>query len=156
MRKSLFGLIVLSALLFLSSCTKKIYTHQQVMQGFHTKDDVLKRFGKPDEIKEGNDIEEWTYNGATIYNTDKGKTQELSTNAIPDTLKDTQASKYSKYIRFIFDKDGNVAGYKTQGVDLTTVTKEKVGITILKVLGIAALVVIVIGSSIDSNIDVNF
>ena len=72
-----------------------------------------------------------------------------------DTLKVNKIVKYNKYIRFIFDKDGNVTGYKSKGVDLTRVTRDSFGLTVLKVLGITALLVIVIGVDIYNNTDIN-
>jgi hypothetical protein len=48
-----------------------------------------------------------------------------------------------------------VAGYKSNGVDLGHVTKDSLGLTVLKVLGITALLVIVIGVDIYNNTDIN-
>jgi hypothetical protein len=157
MLKSLPGYFIVLCLLFFCSCTKKIYTHQQVMQSFHTKDDVLKQFGKPDEVKEGIDIEEWIYNRDKVSGPNKPAKQDtiIATNAISDTLKTTQAIKYNKYIRFIFDGAGNVAGYKTQGVDMSTTKKDNFGMGLLKVLGITALIIIVVGLDIYNNSDIN-
>jgi hypothetical protein len=127
------------------------------MQSFHTKDDVLKQFGKPDEVKEGTDIEEWIYSRDKVSGPNKPVKQDtiIATNAISDTLKTTQAIKYNKYIRFIFDREGNVAGYKTQGVDMGTTKKEDFGMTLLKVLGITALVIIIVGLDVYNNTDIN-
>jgi hypothetical protein len=157
MRKSLAGCFLLFCVLSLYSCTQKIYTHQQVMQSLHTKDDVLKQFGNPDLVKEGEGIEEWTYNRDKAP--DPGKQIKpdtiMATDASSDTLKADQPVKYSKYIRFIFDPQGNVAGYKSQGVDLTVIKKDSFGINLLKVLGIAALIVIVVGADIYNNTDID-
>ncbi len=157
MSRSLSGYAFILCLLFLYGCTKKVYTHQQVMQSFHSKDDVLKRFGNPDQVKEGEGIEEW------IYNQDKPSVAGVSvkpdtihaTDEVSDTLKAVQPIKYSKYIRFIFNPDGTVAGYKTQGVDMSMTTKDSFGIAFLKVLGIAALIVIVVGVDVYNNTDIN-
>ena len=156
MHKLLSGYFIFLCLLFLCSCAKKVYTHQQVMQSFHTKDDVKKRFGKPDQVKKDTVMEEWVYNQDVAGNTGKTAKQDtvIATNAIPDTLK-TKVVKHSKYIRFIFDRDGNVAGYKSNGIDLSHVTKDSFGLTVLKVLGITALLVIVISVDIYNNTDIN-
>jgi len=157
MNKFSFWYFIVFCLIFLCGCTKKVYTHQQVMQSFHTKDDVLKQFGKPDEVKEGEGIEEWIYNRDKVNYPDKSGKRDtiIATNATSDTLKASQPIKYGKYIRFIFDADGNVAGYKTQGVDMGHVTKDSFGISLLKVLGIAALVIIIVGVDVYNNTDIS-
>lgn len=127
------------------------------MQGFHTKDDVLKRFGKPDQVKKDSVMEEWVYDRNVTDIPVKPAKQDtvIAGNTISDTLRAVQAAKYSKYIRFIFDRDGNVAGYKSNGVDLSHVTRDSFGLTVLKVLGITALLVIIIGVDIYNNTDIN-
>lgn len=157
MSKPLSGYAFILCLLSLYGCTKKVYTHQQVMQSLHNKDDVLKRFGNPDQVKEGEGVEEWTYNQDKASVAVKSLKPDTihATDEISDTLKAVQPIKYSKYIRFIFNPDGTVAGYKSQGVDLTTVKKDNFGIALLKVLGIAALIVIVVGVDIYNNTDIN-
>lgn len=157
MLKSLSGCFIFFCCLSLCGCAKKVYTHQQVMQSFHTKGDVLKRFGKPDQIKEDTLLDEWTYNRDGVDRPVKAGTGDTISAAVTtsDTLKTNKIVKYNKYIRFIFDKDGNIAGYKSKGVDLTQVTTDSFGLTVLKVLGITALLVIVIGVDIYNNTDVN-
>jgi hypothetical protein len=157
MLKLLPGYLIVLCLLLFCSCTKKVYTHQQVMQGFHTKDDVLKQFGNPDQVKEGADIEEWTYNRDKVSEPNKTNKPDtiIATDAVSDTLKASQPVAYSKYIRFIFDREGNVAGYKTQGIDMSRTTQDSFGIGLLKVLGITALVVIIVGLDVYNNTDIN-
>ena len=157
MHKTLPAYFIALCLLLFCSCTKHIYTHQQVMQGFHTKDDVLKQFGNPDQVKEGADIEEWTYNRDKAPGPNRTTKPDtiVATDAVSDTLKASQPVRYSKYIQFIFDHDGNVAGYKTQGVDMSRTTQDSFGIGLLKVLGITALVVIIVGLDVYNNTDIN-
>ena len=158
MIKSLSGSLILITLLFLCSCTKKLYTHQQVMQSMHTKDDVLKKLGTPDEVKKGEDIEEWVYNRDTVHKPGKPKKTDtiFASNAQSDTLKVIQFPRHVKYIRFIFDQQGNIAGYKSQGVDFSYVKKESFGLTALKVLGIAALIAVAVAVDVYGNSDINF
>lgn len=153
MSKFLTRYAIILCILFLCSCTKRVYTHQQVMQSFQNKDDVLKRFGNPDQVKEGEGIEEWVYNQDKVSDAGKSIKPDTihATNEISDTLKATQPVKYNKYIRFIFNPDGTLAGYKSQGVDLSTVKKDSFGIALLKVLGIGALIVIVVGVDVYNN-----
>jgi len=157
MSKFLIGCSVIVCMLFLYSCTKKVYTHQQVMQSFQNKDDVLKRFGNPDQVKEGEGIEEWIYNQDKAPGTVKSVKPDTihATDDVSDTLKAVQPVKYSKYIRFIFNPDGTVAGYKTQGVDMGMTKKDSFGIALLKVIGIAALIVIIVGVDFNNNTDIN-
>jgi hypothetical protein len=158
MSRSLSGYIFLLGVLLLSSCAKVVYTHQQLMQSFHTKADVLKHLGNPDRVKEGNDVEEWIYTRPVAYIHGRAKNQDMAhaTMPHPDTLKFVTNGPNSQFIRFIFDPQGNVVGYKSQDENLGHVYKESFGITALKVLGIAALVIIVVGLDINSNSDFNF
>jgi len=128
------------------------------MQSLHTKDDVLKKLGNPDEVKEGEGIEEWVYNRDTVYKSGKPKKTDtiFAANAQSDTLKVTHLPKHVKYIRFIFDPQGNIAGYKSQGVDFSYVKKESFGLTALKVLGIAALIAVAVAVDVYGNSDINF
>src|SRR3978361_320039 len=114
MKKNLPVLLILLIVISLCSCSQKLYTHQQVLQDLHTKDEVLKQLGNPDEIKAGNEVQEWVYTH-NIHFDPKGvvnKDTTIATKTIPDTLNTLPQDKNGKYLRFLFDKDGNVTGYK--------------------------------------------
>ena len=67
------------------SCSHTLYTHQQVLQKCHTKDDVLKQFGQPDEINPGPGFDQWTYNMDKAHPKRKPQKDEPPVTA-PDSL----------------------------------------------------------------------
>src|SRR5438445_458717 len=118
MIRALPGFFILLVALLSYSCSQKVYTHLQVLQGLHNKDEVLKQLGNPDEIKTGDEVQEWVYTHDIQFDA-KGvvrKDTTIATKAIPDTLNTLSQDKNGKYIRFLFDKDGNVTGYKSKGM----------------------------------------
>lgn len=150
--------ITLSSLLlvslFLCSCSQKVYTHKQVMQSFHTKEDVTKRFGNPDIKRTIDSTEEWVYNHNFLP-----KPSNTIVNTPPAGVDTTQKSRkiqQNTYVRFLFDSAGNVVGYKSNGVDLGYVKKVSAGSNILRGVGIAAIVVILVGLDLYSNSDITF
>lgn len=154
MPRSTLALCVLSAALFLCSCSKKVYTHKQVMQSFHTKDDVVKKFGIPDVKRTIDSTEEWIYN----HNVQPRPSNPAANTAASyvDTSKKTSVSPQQAYMLFLFDDQGNVVGYKSNGVDLGYVKKVSAGSNILRGLGIAAILVVIIGLDIYGNGNVSF
>jgi hypothetical protein len=155
------GLALIAVACF-SGCSKKLYTHQQVMQGFRNKKDVEKRFGRPDIRRMIDSTEEW------IYNHDlQAKAANPSKESVPvitDTLRkdsDTLKTGHSLtpspgYISFLFDKDGNVIGYKSKGVDLSYQKKISAGTNILKALGTIAIIALAVGLDVYGNSDITF
>lgn len=152
MRTSLPGYFLAAALILLCGCSKVVYTHQQVLQGFHTKNDVAKRFGVPDEKKTGENFEEWTYYRDTlgalnkINKVDTLKSVEKYKGA--DSLKAGRYGIHDRYIKFIFDTTGIVEGYKSNGVNLSTTKKDNFGKGVVNVLEITAAVVLLLGYAI--------
>ena len=153
MKKVLPGFFILLFVLVLCSCSKKLYTHQQVMQGFHTKDDVFKRFGNPDIKRMADSTEIWIYNHDVSGKTSQQKNKTPSVN---DTTQASAAASQNTYINFIFDHSGNIIGYKSNGVDLSYVKKVSAGKNILNALGIAAILVVVVGLEVYNNSDISF
>jgi hypothetical protein len=151
MIRALPGFFILLVALLLCSCSKKLYTHQQVMQSFHSKDDVLKRFGNPDIKRMADSTEIW------IYNRDMGTKSVDSTAKLSkintDTTKALPMVKQGKYINFMFDRSGNVVGYKSNGIDLTYEKKISAGTNILKALGTAAIIAVIVGLEVYNNSD---
>lgn len=153
MKRALPGFFILLFAIALCSCSKKLYTHQQVMQSFHNKDDVLKRFGNPDIKRAVDSTEIW------IYNRDisgKTKTSPVVTPPINDSTQISKAVAQNVYVNFIFDHNENVIGYKSNGVDLSYVKKVSAGSNILNVLGATALVIVVVAIDAWSNGDISF
>jgi hypothetical protein len=149
MIRALPGFFILLSAIFLCSCSKKLYTHKQVMQSFHTKNDVLKKFGNPDIKRMADSTEIW------IYNRDIGAKSVDSTAKISkiniDTTKALPIVKQGKYINFMFDYAGNVVGYKSNGIDLSYEKKISAGTNILKALGTAAVIAIIVGLEFYNN-----
>ena len=153
MKKVLPGFFILLSVLILCSCSKKLYTHQQVMQSLHTKDDVFKRFGNPDIERMADSTEIWIYNHDV-----SGKTPQSTAKTLPvnDTTRISETTPQNVYINFMFDRAGNIVGYKSNGVDLSYVKKVSAGTNILNTLGIIALVAVLVGLDAYTNGDISF
>lgn len=143
MKRSQFLFVALLGLLTFSSCTHTLYTQQQVLQNCHKKQDVLDQFGPPDEINPGIGVEQWTYNMGKKSVKKSKRTDVIKT--LPDTLvKDSlqyvKRDKYASYAKFMFDAQGNMVGYKTDGVDLSKNKKDSFGKSFVNITG-AVLVI---------------
>lgn len=157
MKKPLPLLIILAGIISLYGCSKQLYTHQQVMQSFHTKNDVLKQFGTPDEKITSEGIEEWTYNNVLPTADKAGKHDTAANSSVnnpPDSLKIKRYQRHDKYIKFLFDSAGNVSGYKSKGVNLATTKKDNFGTGLVKVLGVTAVLIVLVGAEIANNSEV--
>lgn len=147
MKNLIPAFMFLSMLLFFS-CTTMLYTHEQVIERYKTKQDVTKRFGAPTEKKTSDTTEEWLYAFEK-----KNSITDHSVTQLPNitTANVTAFSPHKRYLTFTFDKQGNVTRTDYQGVDLTE-KKKSPGKTIALVLGAAALVVVlvvIIGNSLN-------
>lgn len=148
-------LILLAGLVSLYSCSRTVYSHQQVLQGLHNKNDVLKQFGKPDDTLKAENMEMWTYNRGEFpvppkpVKMDSVRSDSTSMNA--DTLYTAQPVDNKKYIKFMFDDAGNVTGYKANGVDVGMSKKDNFGKTMVKGLEITAVIIIIAGFEIVDN-----
>ena len=153
MNKALPGFFILLSVVVLCSCSKKLYTHQQVMQSLHTKDDVFKRFGNPDIKRMADSTEIWIYNHDV-----SGKTPRTiaNTTRANDTTQVSAAVPQNVYINFMFDRGGSIVGYKSNGIDLSYVKKVSAGTNILNALGVVALIAIVVGIDAYTSGDVSF
>lgn len=129
---------------FLSSCSKQIYSHQQVMESYHTKDDVKRQFGQPDEIMIVNDTTRWLYNcgDPSVFNDTKTKVKVNGVfntgsgfNTIPITVK--QFSEYNKYVKFTFNHDGKVLNWDSSGLNFVERKANP-----LATIGVVAMVVV--------------
>lgn len=160
MKKALPGFFILFLSVVLCSCSKRLYTHQQVMQSFHTKDDVFKRFGNPDIKRMADSTEIWIYNhdvsGKHPQPIAKTPSANDTTKVSTDSIQTVTAQSQNVYINFMFDRTGNIVGYKSNGVDLSYVKKVSAGTNILNALGVVALIAIVVGIDAYTNGDVSF
>jgi hypothetical protein len=153
MTKALPGFFILLFALSLCSCSKKLYTHLQVMQSFHNKDEVLKRFGNPDIKRMADSTEIWIYNHDV---SGKPPQSVAKTPLANDTIKTSKIATQNAYINFTFDHNGNITGYKSNGINLSYEKKISAGKNILNALGIAAILAVVVGLEIYNNSDISF
>jgi len=118
-------------LLSLCSCTKVLYTHEQVLDSYKTKQDVQRKFGAPAERKINQNGEEWLY----TYDAEQ-QTQGLTTNTV------TELGRYKNYVLFSFDNQGNITSRHAEGVDLS----EKKVSALKTIALVAGLAVVLFGT----------
>lgn len=131
MKNLIAGLSLLSMLLLLS-CTKTIYTNDQVIDRYKTKKDVLNAFGMPTEKKISDTSERWLYRyDKNLAEHDYKQYHNTQTTTVNDF------NRYNRYLIFSFDVMGNVIRADYTGVDLS-VKKHNTGATIgLIAIGVA-------------------
>jgi hypothetical protein len=145
--KNPITLIALLGMLSLFSCSKVIYTNEQVMNDFKTKESIVKKFGMPDEKRTGELGEEWLYKYHQHNSfTDHSITQYPNTNSINVI----NFGMYKRYIIFNMDLHGNVLGWQCVGVDFTK-RKAAPGKTIALVVGSVGLVIVLTTILVRSN-----
>jgi len=155
-KKLIQGIAVLMASLSISGCSKIVYTHEQVMLSYHTKNDVIKQFGYPDQRREVRGTTEWGYNcdsASTLFNSKTKIAVNSSYNGVPDSLKTVNVNEftnYAKYVRFTFDERGNVLKYDSGGVSFVK-RKANPAATVLVVLGSVAATVLLLTALINLN-----
>lgn len=153
MKKAFPEFFILLSAFVLCCCSNKLYTHQQVMQSLHNKDDVFKRYGNPDIKRMVDSTEIW------IYNHDiSGKAPQLVAKTSPfnDSTQAPAAGPQNIYVNFMFDHMGNLVGYKSDGVDLSYKKKVSAAANILNVLGATAIIVLVVAVDAYTNGDISF
>jgi hypothetical protein len=126
MKNLIKGMAIIS-ILSLFSCTKVIYTHEQVLNNYQTKKDVMKRFGMPTEKRMIDSAEAWLYRFDRKDSFTKHSVDEYQ-NVKTATV--TDFNRYKRYLIFVFDRKGNVIRNDFQGVDLA-VKKKDTGATIV-------------------------
>src|SRR5581483_223444 len=111
--KTSIKIIAVLCLTPLLSCTKTIYTHEEVMSRYVTKNDVTKQFGNPAEKLTGETTEQW------LYSFQKLPGQQPEFVVVKNTnTKDVQSfSRYDRFIIFQFNKQGDVIQTFAQRVD---------------------------------------
>jgi hypothetical protein len=129
------GLALLS-ILSLFSCTKVLYTHEQVVGLYKTKQDVMKTFGVPTEKKTADSTEEWLYRYDRHDSFRKHAVEEFH-NAQAANVKDF--NKYKRYLVFAFDRQGTVIRCDYEGVDLAVKKKDTAGTVVLIVAGVGVI-----------------
>lgn len=129
---------MICSLLLLFSCTKVLYTQDQVLSRYKTKQNVEKAFGMPTEKTMNDMAESWLYR--YYRDTKNGNEVQPYVNLHTDTV--SVFNKYDRYLVFSFDNMGNVIKCDYTGVDLT-VRKIKPGATLATVGGVALGVAVI-------------
>ena len=145
MKKVLRCLLILIAIISFSGCTQTLYT-KDVAKNCQTKDQVMKQFGVPDIRRKVGADEEWIYNRDTLASVKQIKRYTLNKTA--DSLRISQNTDQSKYIKFIIDTNYNVIGYKMNGINTSKKVKMSAGTVILKILGSEIVVSLLVGIAI--------
>lgn len=115
-------------LLFLTSCTKTIYSHEDVITRQQTKEDVIKQFGLPSEKFEDNGYTQYVYDyGSTTVSSSYGRrntnvTVNSSSNSLYGSANSNayvvgRMSTYTNYAKFVFDSNDRLIRWETKGVD---------------------------------------
>ncbi len=126
--------LALLGMLSLFSCSKVIYTQKQVLDGYKTKQDIIRKFGAPTEKRTGDTTEEWLYSydgrSADIEHRD------TSINVVNFTL-------HKHFVIFHMDMQGNVLAWQCEGMDFAKRKAQPGGTIALAVGGVAVIVVLV-------------
>lgn len=158
MKPLLIAIAGLGGLLCLCSCSKLIHSHEQVMVSYHTKDDVMKQFGVPDEKREANHLTEWLYNCDTSSALHHSKTKVVINGTYNtvygslnhNTLSTDKFTLYNQYVKFTFDEQGKVVNWDSDNVNFAE-RKKKTGATIALVAGSVAAATLFIFSLVAVN-----
>lgn len=158
MKTLLIVLASINGLMSLCSCSKQIHSHKQVMVSYHTKDDVMKQFGVPDEKREANHLTEWLYNCDTSSNLYHSQTKvgiDGTYNTVygslnHNTVTTDKFTPFNKYVKFTFDEQGKVVNWDSDHVNFEE-RKKKPGATIALVVGCVAAATLFVVSLVAVN-----
>jgi len=144
MKNPFIIIVAIASMLLLYSCSKVIYTNEQVMNGYETKSSVAKKFGAPDEIKTADSTEAWLYkyksSGSSIDREFKPYPDASTANVVNFTL-------YKRYVIFNMNRQGNVTSWQCEGVDFKKNKPQPVATAALIVAGVALIVGLLIASA---------
>ncbi len=116
-------LLITLYMLTLTSCTKVIYTHNNYMQSFKTKQDLIKTFGLPTQKRQEDTYTEWLYDYGRIA-INSGTNTNLFNSNLPNAT--TVNGEYTniikeenRFVKFILDENNNIVSYTSTGVNFT-------------------------------------
>lgn len=141
MKKILTGLFLA---IFACSCTKTLYSTQDVLGRYRSKDQVIARYGLPTVKREEGEYTEFYYDhGAiTLANSYSRANVDASVTRTRDGAYGSatgtgysigSATSFNRYVKYTFDKYDRVIGAESRGVDLAE-KKNAPGKTILAIL----------------------
>lgn len=99
-------------ILMLTSCRVVKYSHNDIMNNYKTKSDVISRFGLPTEKRKEGDLEEWYYSYGSLTVSEYEKTNYFNTPVVSSESNTTQ-----KFLKFTL-KNNIVTNWTSQGVNL--------------------------------------
>ena len=132
LKNKIFAAIMLVTFLC-ESCTKTLYTQDEVMSRYRTKNDVIARFGLPSNKSSEGTVTQFYYDygnvsvssgygrsntNASVYGTYNGVSGNSNTNAFGIA----QTTNYTKYVKFVFDNNDNVINWETYGINMAEKT----------------------------------
>jgi hypothetical protein len=138
MEKFIKGIMILG-MVSLFGCTRVIYTQDEVLGRYKTRNDVQNAFGIPSEKRLSDTSERWLYQFDRHDSFNKHLV-ELHHNTQTAIVNDF--STFDRYLLFSFDKGGNVVRCDYTGVDLT-VKKKDTGATIGLVVACTAAALLI-------------
>ncbi|HEY8782998.1 MAG TPA: hypothetical protein VIM16_15335 [Mucilaginibacter sp.] len=135
--KNPITVIALLSMLSLFSCSKVIYSNEQAMNEFKTKESIIKKLGLPDEKRTAEDgEEEWLYK----YDTGNSRASYSIVQNPDANTNVVNFSMYKRYIKFRMDAHGNVLSWQCEGVDFAKRQARPVQ-TVALIAGIAGLII---------------
>ncbi|MBB3055882.1 hypothetical protein [Mucilaginibacter gotjawali] len=144
----LSGKYYLFILLFLSGCSKMVYT-REVVDHLHTKADLVKELGEPDKKTPYPGFEEWVYYRDTLSTLNQSDTLSNSRIVpIKDSLTNKIVALHTASIKFHIDSANRIISYKNDGVNLSKKVKENFGASVLDVLAGTLVILLVVGYEI--------
>ena len=130
-------------MLSVCSCTKVMYTHEQVLSRYTNKQEVTEKFGIPTEKKINDTAEAWLYR---YDRHDSFSNHSIDKFPNTQTVTVTDFGRYKRYLVFMFDQKGNVVRDDFQGVDLAVRGKNTTGTIVLVSAGALLVGGVVYGS----------
>jgi len=151
--KNFIKIIMIFSMVSLLGCTKTLYTHDEVLGRYKTRDDVQKTFGVPTEKQLSDTSERWLYQ-FDRHDALNRHSVELHHNIQTTTV--NEFNKYDRYLLFSFDRTGNVIRCDYTGVDLTVKKKDTGGTIALAAICAGVIVgAIALASSISFPVSLN-
>lgn len=147
----LFSLFTLS-LIFFSSCTRVVYSHEDYMSAIKTKSDAISTFGSPTNRTKEGDLEVWTYilgSGTVGLGMANGYGNYGNNSSNASVYGSTVYSNFTREVTFIFDGN-NAVRWNSRGVDFKKEEINKSGTTwgILGFIGGSTLLLIILSAAI--------
>lgn len=147
----LLSLLILS-IIFLSSCTRVVYSHEDYMSAVKTKSDAISAFGSPTNRTKEGDLEVWTYilgSGTVGIGMANGFGNYSNNSSNASVYGSTVNSNFTREVTFIFDGN-NAVKWNSRGVDFKKEEINKSGTTwgILGFIGGSTLLLIILSAAI--------